>query len=90
MKDIDTRTWGEAEEDARAERSYRTTSYRFTPQRRNREWWQQFNAARKEQGTRNTLHAWAQGRTPHGTGITAGYLADLERSGFVVCEGIVE
>jgi hypothetical protein len=82
MKNIalETRTCGEAEEDARLDRR----DYGYTPIHRSAAWWREYNAEQKERARGNALGMWKRGLTSSGTRPTAGYFHDLERAGFVV------
>lgn len=84
MKNIalETRTCGEADEDARA---YGRTPA-FTPVHRSAAWWREFNAEQKERAQGNALGMWKRGLTSSGTRPTPGYFSDLERAGLVVVE----
>lgn len=77
---LETRTCGEAEEDARLDRRD------YTPVHRSAAWWREYNAEQKEQGRGNVIGLWKRGLTSSGTRPTPGYFHDLERAGFVVVD----
>ena len=81
---LDTRTCGQADEDARLDR--RDGYVSFTPAHRSAAWWREYNAEQKERGRGNALRMWKRGLTTSGTRMTVGYFYDLEGAGFVVVE----
>jgi hypothetical protein len=88
---LETRTFGEAAEDARLDRrdgfgSTRRNYQPFTPVHRSAAWWREYNAEQKERGRASTLGMWKRGLTSGGSRMTVGYFYDLERAGFVVVE----
>ena len=82
---LDTRTCGEADEDARQD-ARDGFGPRFTTVHRSAAWWREYNAEQRGRARGSVLELWKRGLTSSGATITTGYLADLERGGFVVCE----